>query len=158
MNYLAAFIALVITAFLTLPILYLTDDRITTEKKKFVSALKPKPCKVVGYMLRTEEPPAEDDDLYEVVRPKKKNTESDSKNWVSVYQYTVSGQTYEYPSPHKGVMSPTVRLYYEDGHPESAAEETIETNFCGLAILTSLRTLFPVLTFLILYGICNFQI
>lgn len=61
MNYIAAIVSLVATAILTLPILYITDDRITTEKEKFKASVKAK-----------------------------KKEPDDKKNWVCIYQYTLT--------------------------------------------------------------------
>lgn len=86
MNYIAAIVSLVATAILTLPILYITDDRITTEKEKFKTSVKPKKKQVIGYMKGTE--PYESEDIqttFEAVKAKKKEPD-DNKNWVCVYQ------------------------------------------------------------------------
>lgn len=52
MNYIAAIVSLVATAILTLPILYITDDRITTEKEKFKASLTLPTAKAGGFSLQ----------------------------------------------------------------------------------------------------------
>ena len=155
MNYIAAIVSLVATAILTLPILYITDDRITTEREKFKASVKPKKKQVIGYMKGTEPYESEDTQTtLEIIKAKEKEPD-DNKNWVCVYQYTVDEIQYEYHSKKRGDIQPNIKLFYEENHPEAAEEESFETNWQGLVLLNALRVIFPVVIFLILYLITS---
>ena len=172
MNYLAALIALIITAVLVIPILKFTNGHVNREKEKCFSSMRKRRCHVVAYILRSE-PYADTSEepggrLNEVTFERVKESIKDKKNakhlneeeattnrdnWVSIYQYNVDGKQYEYRAK-RGKFMPNIRLCYEEGHPEEAEEEA-EIQWQSYVILSIIRFLLPILLFSFFYATLN---
>lgn len=145
----ALFAAVITTLVITLPILYVTSDRIIIEKNKLLGKIRTKDLSVIAYICRTE---VVTDGEYHIV--KEHELQKEEQEWRCVYRFTVNEEEYEYiGKPHK--IAPNIKLYYPPEHPELAHEETPDTDIKVYLILETLRMAVPITIFLLVYHLVS---